>query len=59
MKVIKTFAQDLVFVGRKCTSSESKIVYKSTFDKFIWFDFLIIKDNYVFCLNMFSNRQIN
>lgn len=53
MEAIETFAQDLVFADRKCMSSESKIVYKTSFDRFIWFDFLIVKDNFVFCLNMF------
>lgn len=58
MKVIKTFAQDLAFAGRKCMSSNSKIVYKCSFDKFILFDFLIAKDNFVFCLNTFQ-KAIN
>lgn len=53
MEVIETFAQDLVFADRKCMSSESKIVYKTSFDRFIGFYFLIVKDNFVFCLNMF------
>lgn len=55
MKVIKTFAQDLVFAGRKYMFSNSKIVYKSSFDKFFFLIFLIVNDNFVFCLNMFSN----
>jgi len=50
-----------VFVGRKCLSAESKIVYKISFDKSIALDFLVAiishlfqrKIIFIFYLNMF------